>query len=99
MKKSFKEIVEILQKHIENVYDFAFQYYDPIEELGEIKEVKQQGGEGQANTWYSVKYFKDHDVYIRVDGWYSSYNGTDFDDGWNCLSEVKPITKEIIVYE
>ncbi len=67
--------------------------------LGECEEIDQYGGEGQGDTWYSVKYFKDHDVYIRVNGWYQSYNGTEFYDGWDCCKEVKPISKTITVYE
>ena len=71
------------------------QYYD----LPKWKEVEQYGGEGQGDTWYSVKYFPDHDVYIRVDGFYTSYNGTDFNDGWDCCSEVRPEQKTITVYK
>jgi len=63
------------------------------------KEVEQVGGEGQGDTWYSVKYFPDHDVYINVSGYYSSYNGTDFNDWDDACSEVKPIEKTITVYE
>lgn len=63
------------------------------------KEVEQYGGEDQGSTWYSVKYFPDHDVYIRVDGYYSSYNGTDF-NGWDGdCKEVRPKQKTITVYE
>lgn len=65
--------------------------------LGEIEEIDQYGGEGQGDTWYTIKYFKDHDVYIKTDGFYSSYNGTDFDYGFG--SEVKPVEKTITVFE
>lgn len=64
--------------------------------LGEVEEVDQYGGEGQGDTWYSVKHFKDHDVYIRIDGYYSSYNGTDFEEGYG--REVKPKEKVITVF-
>ncbi len=63
------------------------------------KEVEQYGGEGQGDTWYSVKYFKDHDVYIKVTGYYQSYNGTEFYDGWGCCSQVKPVDKVVTFYE
>ncbi len=53
--------------------------------------------EGQGDTCYTVKHFVDHDVYIRTDGFYSSYNGTDFDYGFG--KEVKPKEKVITVYE
>jgi len=65
--------------------------------LGEVEEVKQKGGEGEGDTWYSVKYFKDHDVYIRTDGYYQSHNGADFDEGYGY--EVFPKEKTIVVYE
>jgi hypothetical protein len=65
--------------------------------IGDWKEVDQYGGEGEGERWYSVKYFKDHDVYIKTNGFYSSYNGTDFDYGYGY--EVKPVQKTITVYE
>lgn len=63
------------------------------------KEVAQYGGEGQGDTWYSVKYFPDLDLYIKVDGYYQSYCGTEF-FGWEqSCSEVRPVEKTITVYE
>lgn len=65
--------------------------------LGIVVEVDQYGGEDQGSTWYSVKHFVDHDVYIRTDGYYQSYNGTDFHDGYG--SVVTPQKKTITVFE
>ena len=65
--------------------------------LGEVEEVIQVGGESQGTTWYSVKYFKDHDVYIRIDGHYTSYNGADIYDGYG--REVVPTEKTVVVFE
>ncbi len=65
--------------------------------LGEVVEVEQYGGSDKGSTWYSVKYFKDHDVYIRTNGYYQSYNGTEFDQGYGY--EVTPQEKTITVYE
>ncbi len=65
--------------------------------LGEIEEVDQYGGEGCGDNWYSIKFFKDHNVYIKTTGHYSSYHGTDFENGYG--EEVKPVTKEVVVYE
>lgn len=65
--------------------------------LGEIVEVYKYGGEDCGSTWYSVKYFVDHDVYIRTDGYYSSYNGTDFEDGYG--DEVKKVERLVTVFE
>jgi hypothetical protein len=62
------------------------------------KEIEQQGGEDEGSNWYSIKYFKDHDIYIKVSGWYQSHHGTDF-NGWEDCREVKPQQKTITVYE
>lgn len=65
--------------------------------LGKVIEVEQYGGEDMGSTWYSIKHFVDHDVYIRTDGHYQSYNGTDFYEGYG--KEVKPREKTITVFE
>lgn len=64
--------------------------------LGKVIEVEQKGGEGQGDEWYSVKHFVDHDVYIKTEGYYSSYNGTDFYEGYG--HEVRPQEITITVY-
>lgn len=66
--------------------------------VGEWEEVEQHGGEGKGDDWWSVKYFKDHDLYIKVSGFYASYDGTTF-DGWDSCKEVKPVQKTITVYK
>lgn len=94
-----QEIIEKLKEFEISVYEFAYDDYNSENiGLGKIIEVEQYGGEGQGDIWYSVKYFKDHDVYLRVDGWYQSYSGTEF-NGWENVKEVKPIQKTITVYE
>ena len=71
-----------------------------MQDLGlQWEQVDQYGGEGKGDTWYSIKYFPEYDIYIRVDGWYQSYNGTEFHDGWDSCKEVRPQQKTIIVYE
>lgn len=64
-----------------------------------FKEVESYGGEDMGSMWYKIYYFPDHDVHIKVEGYYQSYNGTEFYDGWDCCKEVKPVTKQVIVYE
>lgn len=66
--------------------------------LGEVEEVYQEGGDSSSGEyWESVKYFKEHDVYLKWFGKYTSYSGHYFDDDY--ITEVKPIEKKIIVYE
>lgn len=103
---NYQEILGVLMDKME-VSEFA--YHDIpgkqtgrgsifIDGVGECVEVDQYGGEDKGE-WWSVKYFPDHDVYIKVEGYYTSYDGTDFYDGWHgCCSEVKPKEKTIIVY-
>ena len=99
-KLTYEQIIEVLKEKIDSVNEFAHEDYDNEElGLGEIEEVDQYGGEDQGSNWYSVKHFKDHDVYIRVDGYYSSYDGTDFYEGWGSCSNVRPQQKTITVYE
>ena len=100
---TFEQIKELIIKHYdgESISEFAFEdgYDGEIEGLGTFKEVHHEGGEDQGSHWESVKHFPDIDVYISVVGWYQSHLGTDFYDGWDSLSQVRPKEKTIIVYE
>jgi hypothetical protein len=95
-----QEILEKLPEIFEDVSEFAYEEDwtdDDNTGIGDFKEITQYGGEGKGEEWYSIKYFPKHDIYIRVDGFYTSYNGTDFEEGWG--QEVKPVTKTVTVYE
>jgi len=94
-KDSHSQIMDNLNTNYKDVSEKAWEFYK--DETGynlEWEEVAQKGGEGEGDEWYSVKYFPQHDIYIRVDGWYQSHNGTEF-DGWGCCTEVRP--KEVLV--
>jgi|SRR6188508_2008856 len=97
-KMTYQEILEGLKELCGEVDNYAWGNFDD-EIFGGSKIVDRYGGEGQGETWYNVRYFPQHNVYIKVDGFYTSYSGTDFDDGWECCSEVKPQIKTITVYE
>lgn len=79
-------------------YDILAKEWLEANNIPTWEEVEQYGGEGQEDTWYSVKYFKDHDVYLRVDGYYQSHSGTDFESWDSAVSIVKPQQKTITVY-
>ena len=99
MEKYSQEFQDLYASYSNNPYP----YKETVEEflygvgIGPIDEVDQYGGEGEGDTWYSVKYFPAHDVYIRIDGFYSSGNGTEFVDGYGY--QVFPKEKTITVYE
>jgi len=101
MNKS--ELIEKLKSIFDNsVYEFAHAGKWGVNEytdLGEINEVDSYGGEGQGETWYSIKYFPKLDLYVKVNGYYQSYNGTDFNDWEDAVNIVKPQQKTITVYE
>jgi hypothetical protein len=97
---NFEEILEEIKKvYGSDVSEFAYSSGVHIPNVGRFEEIDQIGGESEGSHWHSVKYFKDHDVYLKVTGYYSSYNGTDFDDGWDSCEQVTPQEKTITVYE
>ena len=92
-----EEILKVITDNM-SVQEFAYQDYSPQElGLGEVTVPSRYGGTDQGSTWYIVQYFVEHDVYIRTDGWYSSYDGTYFDEGYG--SVVKPIETQVTFYE
>lgn len=100
--KTYDEIVAILQDKLTRVNQFAWEDFDSEElGLGTCKHIGEadSGGEDEGSDWQRVFHFVDHDVYIKVTGYYQSYNGTEFYNGWGCLSEVRPTQRTITVYE
>ena len=57
--------------------------------------VANHGGEGQGEDYWSVYQFTDNktkeQVYVKFDGWYQSYNGSEFDE-WYFV-----VPKEVMV--
>lgn len=97
----FEDIPFVLKEgsaYEQEKFEYAGNTYYKIEDIGLCKQVHQQGGEGEGDHWESVTYFPEHDVYIKVVGFYSSYNGTDF-SGWSACQQVIPREKTITVYE
>jgi hypothetical protein len=97
MKKlTAKQILEVIESKL-SVDEFGYGDFDFDElGLGKITTVDHYGGEGKGEEYWTVYHFKDHDVYIRIDGFYSSYCGVEFYDGYGY--EVRPIEKTIIIY-
>lgn len=64
--------------------------------FGESELVSQVGGyEGEGDYVSRVIHFKKHSFYAKITGFYSSYEGTEWNNDW---SEVKPQEKTIAVY-
>lgn len=100
---------ELFSENESNPEQFMWEEFypnaDEIEEEGEFKEeyrklgniemVKHHGGEGQGDNYYTVCYFKDHDVYIQFQGWYASHHGSEYSE----MFEVKPKQITITKYK
>lgn len=102
---SFQEIVKKLEEckinpsELEDTIggygEFDKDAFDSI--FGNVEEVHSIGGtEGGGDYAERVYLFKDHNVYIKITGFYSSYHGTDWDEDFK---EVSPRQKTITVYE
>lgn len=78
------------------MYDYLPDNSWPEGWSGEV--VEKFGGEGQGDTIYTVWRF-DHpefdSVYVKFIGWYSSYDGSDFQE----YAIVTPKQRTITVYE
>lgn len=94
---SNKEVLSLIEKEFESVSDWAHSDNGFVEGLGHFEVVDRYGGEGRGEVWYSVKYFKEKGIYVRVDGYYSSYHGTDFEDGYGEI--VSPVERLVTFYE
>lgn len=106
---TYEEIVEYLKTRCNNVYDLwdsgdgEFSGNNELFQVGDYRTVFKQDPDGDRD--YSqhqekvcrVLYFHDHNVYLKITGYYSSYSGTEF-DGWSCVTESRPEEKIIIVY-
>jgi hypothetical protein len=92
---NFKELVDLLNEK-STKEEFGYQDLD-ANTFGQIKCVKHEGGEDEGSHYETVYHFIDHGIYIKLVGYYSSYEGADFSDAE--YEEVKPREKTVIVYE
>ena len=84
---------------MEHVEKGEFQEIDGLknELLGPIKQVEHRGGEGQGTWYYTVMYFEKYDMYVRLSGYYASYDGVDYTG--HDYEHVIPEQQIITVYE
>lgn len=102
-KLTGEEIIELINEKFEDKNEFVDEYYQEdtvhfLEDLGNFEIVEDEGEyEGAGEECHRVWYFKDHDVYIRLDGWYASYDGTHWED--EDFKIVKPVDRMVRFYE
>lgn len=92
-----QEIIEKLKEKFAKDEGYFAYKMDDTEEFGEAPIVAEEGDrEGGGDYSMVVRHFKKYDIYIMQTGFYSSYNGTDWN---NDFTEVKPVEKTITVFE
>lgn len=57
--------------------------------------VRQYGGEGEGDTYYTVYHFPHLDLYVQFHGWYASHIGSEFEE----MFEVKPEQVTVTQYK
>jgi len=92
---------EELKSKIEEVGVDAVGYedYDEVESGLYLTTVHEVGGGEGGGDYVERVYEHDNDgepIFVRITGYYSSYNGTDWNDG---VKQVFPKQKTITVYE
>ena len=104
MKKTGEEIIELLGAAFEEegILMLYHQDYD-VEDLDEsIRNFKCVEDKTETSGYaHCIYYFEDHDVYIKLKGFYNSYDSrADYDESSSSdLSVVTPQKKTITVYE
>lgn len=63
-----------------------------VEGIGNIKCVKQHGGEGKGDSYMFVLFFEELNHYLAVYGDYNSYDGADFEYSKWVFVEPKEVT-------
>ena len=107
-----KEIIEELENFEGTTEEQEESYFNPRSAIGhqdfDQTELTAKLGEfeymmyaervasGDHDSAETVLYFKDHDIYIMIDGYYCSHNGTSFDEGE--FQQVFPKTKKVDYY-
>lgn len=95
-----QEIIDKLNELEISGWDFADDFETEENEaiFGNSTVVDEEGGyEGGGEYVHRVRHFTDHNVFIKLEGFYSSYNGTDW-DGYD-YEEVKPVERTVTFYE
>lgn len=107
MKNTIKELLDNFDSDTINGF-FHSEYYndyygvqedrDALTEAGiDVEHVDNHGGEGEGEDYWSVYRFTkgDDTVYVKFQGWYASYVGSEFNEWFF----VEPKQKTITVYE
>lgn len=91
---NFQEIISTIKKL--GLEKDDFEDLGEFPELGKHEQVYQKGSEGEGDHYEIVRYFEDYDIFIRLQGYYTSYDGVSYDS--YDYEEVLPHQEVITVY-
>ena len=72
---------------------YSPEFLDALKLLGDFELVDGYGGEGFGERYWSVYHFKTHDIFIKFDGWYQSYRGSEFEKMFQVVPEEVTVIK------
>lgn len=72
--------------------------YEELKSFGKAKIVHNEGGVDAGSNYVVVFHFPKINMYIRISGYYSSYDGTDYDTWDSAVDQVYPKPKVVMTY-
>lgn len=112
MKKTARELIEIIVQNdlLKPLFDDDFDDFEPEDEEGEgiedienwlkelgLGELEYKDSREDTSEFWTVIYFKDHDIYLRIDGVYDSYG--QYEHEYNSVKQVFPKEIQTTIYE
>jgi hypothetical protein len=98
-KLSYNDILDTIEKSTQFTGIASFPEYcegsvpTRYEHIGAVQCVKESP-QIEDCDWWKVIHFVDHDVYIKFEGWYDSYDGMKVNEWY----EVEPFEETVISY-
>lgn len=110
--KTAQELIDIINKNdlLKPLFDDDFYDVELEDEEGNgienveeyiktsvLGELEYKDSRQDTSEFWQVIYFKDHDIYLRIDGVYDSYG--QYEHEYNSVKEVKPKEIQTVIYE
>lgn len=95
--KNSNELIDIITKNYLQQALFFNDFDDvDVEGLG-LGELEYKDKRCDTSEFWQVIYFKDHDIYLKISGWYDSYGQGEH--SYDSIKEVKPKDVILTTYE
>jgi hypothetical protein len=97
-----KRVCELYNISLEDLDEISYGVYtkdDYAGELADIRYVTGYGGKGKGEEYWFVLYHTELKQYLKIEGYYQSYNGVEFPTFEKAVTVVKPIEKLVTYYE